>query len=128
MNKDVWLFPQNSCDMTQFFITLNVFAKLNGISRKENVQQLLMEQHSKMGAYNPYIKKDHYDFSSANHKIDEPRFYGAIYETANRKIHVSAYGELLLKYENEFLKRNKIFIGMLFNIQFDNPYKKNERI
>lgn len=124
MNKDVWLFPQNSCDMTQFFITLNVFAKLNGISRKENVQQLLMEQHSKMGAYNPYIKKDHYDFSSANHKIDEPRFYGAIYETANRKIHVSTYGELLLKYENEILKRNKIFIGMLFNIQFDNPYKK----
>lgn len=124
MNRDVWLFPQNSCDMKQFFITLNVFAKLNGISRKDNVQQLLMEQQSKMGAYNPYIKKDHYDFSSANHKIDEPRFYGAIYETANRKIHVSTYGELLLKYENDIIKRNKVFTGMLFNIQFDNPYKK----
>lgn len=124
MNRDVWLFPQNSCDINQFFITLNVFGKLNGISRKENVQQLLMEQHSKMGAYNPYIKKDFYDFSSANHKIDEPRFYGAIYETANRKIHVSSYGELLLKYEQDEVKRNKVFIGMLFNIQFDNPYKK----
>lgn len=124
MNKDVWLFPQNSCSMDQFFITLNVFGKLNGISRKENVQQILMEQHSKMGAYNPYIQKDHYDFSSANHKIDEPRFYGAIYETANRKIHVSTYGELLLKYECDIVKRNKVFVGMLFNIQFDNPYKK----
>ena len=125
-NKEVWLFPQNSCSMKQFFITLNVFGKLNGISRKENVQQLLMEQHFKKGTYNPYIEKDHYDMSSANHKIDEPRFYGAIYETANRKIHVSTYGELLLKYENEIDKRNKIFIGMLFNIQFDNPYKKME--
>lgn len=124
MNRDVWLFPQNSCDINQFFITLNVFGKLNGISRKENVQQLLMEQYSKMGAYNPYIKKDFYDFSSANHKIDEPRFYGAIYETANRKIHVSSYGELLLKYEHDEIKRNKVFIAMLFNIQFDNPYKK----
>lgn len=123
-NREVWLFPQNSCNMKQFFITLNVFAKLNGISRKENIQQLLMEQHSKQGVYNPYIEKDHYDMSSANHKIDEPRFYGAIYETANRKIHVSTYGELLLKYENELEKRNKVFIGMLFSIQFDNPYKK----
>lgn len=124
MNRDVWLFPQNSCNIKQFFITLNVFGKLNGISRKENVQQLLMEQHSKMGTYNPYVKKNFYDFSSANHKIDEPRFYGAIYETANRKIHVSSYGELLLKYEQDEIKRNKVFIGMLFNIQFDNPYKK----
>lgn len=126
LNKEVWLFPQNSCSMDQFFITLNTFGKLNGISRKENVQQLLMEQHSKQGLYNPYIEKDHYDLSSANHKIDEPRFYGAIYETANRKIHVSTYGELLLKYENELEKRNKVFIGMLFSIQFDNPYKKME--
>ena len=70
MNRDVWLFPQNSCNIKQFFITLNVFGKLNGISRKENVQQLLMEQHSKMGTYNPYVKKNFYDFSSANHKID----------------------------------------------------------
>ena len=124
MNKDVWLFPQNSCNVDQFFITLGVFAKLNGISRKENIHQLLMEQHSKHGVYNPYVKKDFYDLSSANHKIDEPRFYGAIYETANRKIHVSSYGELLLKYENNEIKRNKVFIGMLFNIQFDNPYKK----
>ena len=124
MNKDVWLFPQNSCNMKQFFITLNVFGKLNGISRKENVQQLLLDQHSKMGAYKPYIKKDYYDFSSANHKIDEPRFYGAIYETSNKKIHVSSYGELLLKYEQDEVKRNKVFIGMIFSIQFDNPYKK----
>ena len=123
-NKEVWLFPQNSCNMQQFFITLNVFGKLNGISRKDNIQQLLMEQHSKQGVYNPYIEKDYYDMSSANHKIDEPRFYGAIYETANRKIHVSTYGELLLKYEQEIEKRNKVFIGMLFTIQFDNPYKK----
>lgn len=123
-NKEVWLFPQNSCSIEQFFITLNVFGKLNGISRKENVQQLLMEQHAKQGTYNPYIEKDHYDLSSANHKIDEPRFYGAIYETANKKIHVSTYGELLLKYETEIEKRNKVFIAMLFNIQFDNPYKK----
>ena len=123
-NKEVWLFPQNSCSMKQFFTTLNVFAKLNGISRNENIQQILMEQHSRKGLYNPYIPKDHYDNSSANHKIDEPRFYGAIYETANRKIHVSTYGELLLKYENEIDKRNKVFIGMLFSIQFVNPYKK----
>ena len=124
LNNNVWLFPQNSCNMKQFFTTLNTFAKLNGISRTENVQQLLMEQHSKEGLYNPYIEKEHYDLSSANHKIDEPRFYGAIYETANKKIHVSSYGELLLKYEKDIEKRNKVFIGMLFNIQFDNPYKK----
>lgn len=127
-NKEVWLFPQNSCNMKQFFITLNVIAKLNGISRKENIQQLLMEQHSKNGTYNPYIEKDHYDISSANHKIDEPRFYGAIYETANKKIHVSTYGELLLKYEDKIEKRNKVFIGMLFSIQFDNPYKKMDTL
>lgn len=124
LNKEVWLFPQNSCNINQFFITLNWFGNLNGISRKENVQQLLMEQHSKKGTYNPYIKKNRYDCSSANHKIDEPRFYGAIYETPNRKIHVSSYGELLIKYENEIEKRNKVFVGMLFSIQFDNPYKK----
>lgn len=124
MNKNVWLFPQNSCSLNQFFITLNVFAKLNGISRKENVTQVLMREHSKLGAYNPYIQKDYYDLSSANHKIDEPRFYGAIYETPNKKIHVSSYGELLLKYERDEIKRNKVFIGMIYNIQFCNPYKK----
>lgn len=124
MNKDVWLFPQNSCNMQQFFITLKVFGELNGIKRDRDVQQTLMKRQSIHGMYNPYIKKDHYDISSANHKIDEPRFYGAIYETSNKKIHVSSYGELLLKYENNIIKRNKIFIAMLCNIQFDNPYKK----
>ena len=124
MNKNVWLLPQNSCSMEQFLTTLSTFQKLNGVSRDKNVQQILMEQHSKKGLYNPYIKKDHYDLSSANHKIDEPRFYGAIYETANKKIHVSTYGELLMKYQDDQVKRNKVFIGMLYSIQFDNPYKK----
>lgn len=124
MNKDVWLFPQNSCNIDQFFLTLNLFGKLNGISRNDNIQSILMEEHSKNGTYNPYINKPNYDMSSANHKIDEPRFYGAIYETSNKKIHVSSFGELLIKYSDDIIKRNKIFIGMLFNIQFDNPYKK----
>ena len=109
MNKNVWLLPQNSCSMEQFLTTLSTFQKLNGVSRNKNVQQILMEQHSKKGLYNPYIKKDHYYLSSANHKIDEPRFYGAIYETANRKIHVSTYGELLMKYQDDQVKRNKVF-------------------
>lgn len=123
-NKNVWLFPQNSCNINQFFITLNLFSKLNGIKRNNNIQQLLMKEHSLKGTYKPYIKKDHYDLSSANHKIDEPRFYEAIYETSNKKIHLSSYGELLLKYKEDIKTRNKVFIGMLFTIQFNNPYKK----
>ena len=127
MNRDVWLFPQNSCNMEQFFVTLKLFGQLNGIDRKMNVQQILMEQHSKNGVYRPYsVHNLGYDMSSANHKIDEPRFYGAIYETTNKKIHVSTYGELLIKYSNDIEKRNKIFFAMLYNIQFDNPYKKME--
>ena len=126
MERTDWLFPQNSCDMTQFFITLRTFANLNGISRKNNIQQILMEEHSKLGKYNPYISKENHDMSSANHKIDEPRFYGAIYETPNKKIHVSSFGELLLKYEDDISKRNKVFISMLFTVQFYNPYKKLE--
>ena len=124
-NKSVWLFPQNACNIKQFFLTLNFFGKLNGISREENVSKVLIEQHSKKGTYNPHVK-GHNDISSANHKIDEPRFYGAIYETPNKKIHVSTYGELLLKYEKDIEKRNKIFIGMLFTIQFVNPYKNKK--
>ena len=124
MDREDWLFPQNSSDIEQFFITLRTFANLNGISRKDNIQQILMEEHSKQGKYNPYIEKNHHDLSSANHKIDEPRFYGAIYETPNKKIHVSSYGELLLKYENDIVKKNKVFIAMLCIVQFYNPYKK----
>ena len=124
MNNNAWLIPQNSCSMEQFFVTLGTFQKLNGVQRDKNIQQVLMQELKSRGLYNPYIIKDHFDISSANHKIDEPRFYGAIYETANKKIHVSTYGELLLKYENDVLKRNKVFIGMIYNIQFDNPYKK----
>ncbi len=128
MNRDVWLFPQNSCDIEQFFVTLKLFGQLNGINRKMNIQQILMEQHSKSGTYHPYSEQlVGYDMSSANHKIDEPRFYGAIYETTNKKIHVSTYGELLIKYANDVEKRNKIFLSMLYNIQFDNPYKKMEK-
>lgn len=119
-----WLFPQNSCNIEQFFTTLEVFAKLNGINRNLDMQQTLMKAQHEKGLYNPYIEKDKYDLSSANHKIDEPRFYGAIYETPNKKIHVSSYGELLLKYKDDKNKRNKVFISMLYNIQFDNPYKK----
>lgn len=126
MNKTVWLFPQNSCNINQFFLTLKVFGKLNGIDRGKNMQQELMDIYAKNGLYNPYVEKDHYDTSSANHKIDEARFYGAIYETSNRKIHVSSYGELLIKYIDDFEKRNKVFIAMLYSIQFNNPYKKME--
>ena len=97
---------------------------MNGISRKDNIQNILLDKHVKAGTYKPYIDRDYFDQSSANHKIDEPRFYGAIYETSNKKIHVSSYGELLLKYESDELKRNKVFISMIFSIQFDNPYKK----
>lgn len=123
-NKDVWLFPQNSCNINQFFLTLKFFDKMNGINRKNNLHENLMKNHFENGLYNPYIVKEKFDVSSANHKIDEPRFYGAIYETPNKKIHVSSYGELLLKYENDLINRNKIFIAMLFNLQFDNPVKK----
>lgn len=119
-----WLFPQNSCDMKQFFITLDLISRLNGISRKSNIQELLMTEQYNNGAYNPQIKEGTFDISSANHKIDEPRFYGAIYETPNKRLHVSTYGELLLKYMDDKIKQRKVFIGMLYNIQFDNPYKK----
>lgn len=123
-DKNVWLFPQNSCNVEQFFTTLDFFAELNGITRSKDVQQTLMDEHVVKGIYNPYIKKDHHDTSSANHKIDEPRFYGAIYETPNKKIHVSTHGELLLRYRDDIKKRNKVFIAMICNIQFDNPYKR----
>ena len=119
-----WLFPQNSCNVEQFFTTLEVFSQLNGVDRGMDIQQKLMKAQFEKGLYNPYIEKKDYDLSSANHKIDEPRFYGAIYETPNKKIHVSSYGELLLKYKADIIKRNKVFISMLYNIQFDNPYKK----
>lgn len=125
MNKDVWLFPQNACNKEQFLLTIEILEKLNGIDRDKKLQELLMKKQSEKGIYNPY-KKETFDISSANHKIDEPRFYGAIYETPNKKIHVSSYGKLLLKYKEDNLKRNKVFIGMLYNIQFDNPYKKME--
>lgn len=126
MNKNVWLLPQNSGNMQQFFTTLKMFGEMNGISREYGLTQTLMKYQSMCGLYNPYIAKSHYDVSSANHKIDEPRFYGAIYETSNKKIHVSSYGELLLKYMDDVKKRNMIFIAMLYSVQFNNPYKKME--
>ena len=100
MNKDVWLFPQNACNKEQFLLTIEILEKLNGVDRDKKLQEILMKKQSEKGNYNSY-KKEAFDVSSANHKIDEPRFYGAIYETPNRKIHVSSYGELLLKYEKD---------------------------
>ena len=31
MNKNVWLLPQNSGNMQQFFTTLKMFGEMNGI-------------------------------------------------------------------------------------------------
>ena len=125
MNKNVWLFPQNSCDIDQFFNTLTTLQQLNGINRKDGVQEAIMKKQIKDGVYNPYGKHSSgYDMSSANHKIDEPRFYGAIYETPNGKIQMSNYGQLLLKYKDNIIKRNKIFLSMFSNVQFINPYKE----
>lgn len=121
----MWLFPQHSCDMEQFFETLKIFEELNGKFKDSSMQQNILKLLIGKGLYNPYVevKNNTYDQSTANHKIDEVRFYGGIYETANHKLHLSTYGELLLKYQDDILKRNKIFVSMLFNLQFPHPNK-----
>lgn len=121
----MWLFPQHSCDMEQFFATLKIFEELNGKFKDTTMQQSILKLLIKKGLYNPYVEVQNniYDQSTANHKIDEVRFYGGIYETANHKLHLSTYGELLLKYKDDEIKRNKIFISMLFNLQFPHPNK-----
>ena len=121
----MWLFPQHSCDLNQFFGTLKLFEKMNGKIKNHNLQQNLLKLLQEDKLYNPYVevKNNVYDQSTANHKIDEVRFYGGIYETTNHKLHISTHGELLLKYQTNEIKRNKIFLSMLFNLQFPHPNK-----
>ena len=84
----MWLFPQHSCDMEQFFETLKIFEELNGKFKDSSMQQNILKLLIGKGLYNPYVevKNNTYDQSTANHKIDEVRFYGGIYETANHKL------------------------------------------
>ena len=126
----MWLFPQHSCDMKQFFETLKLFEDLNGKIKDHHLQQNLLKSLRSKKLYNPYVevKNNIFDQSTANHKIDEIRFYGGIYETSNHKLHLSTYGELLLKYQENELKRNKIFLSMLFNLQFPHPNKNTRDI
>ena len=120
----MWLFPQHSCDIEQFFATLKMFEDLNGKVKNFTLQQKLLKQLENKNLYNPYVEvTNNYDTSTANHKIDEVRFYGGIYETTNHKLHLSTFGELLLKYQGDIVKRNKIFLSMLFNLQFPHPNK-----
>lgn len=121
----MWLFPQHSCDLEQFFATLKIFEELNGKIKNHDMQQNILKLLKNNNLYNPYVevKNNIFDQSTANHKIDEVRFYGGIYETTNHKLHLSTYGELMLKYQNDIVKRNKIFLSMLFNLQFPHPNK-----
>ena len=120
----MWLFPQHSCDINQFFATLKIFEDMNGKIKDFSLQQNLLRLLKNKNLYNPQtVLNNVFDQSTANHKIDEVRFYGGIYETTNHKLHLSTYGELLLKYQNDLIKRNKIFIAMLFNLQFPHPNK-----
>lgn len=121
----MWLFPQHSSNIEPFFETLQIFSDLNGIKKDGSVQQNFLKIMVDRGLYSPNIIQSYgFDTSTANHKIDEVRFYGGLYETSGGKIHISSYGELLLKYKEDELRRNKIFISMIFNIQYPNPYKK----
>ncbi|MDD2376977.1 MAG: hypothetical protein PHD15_06260 [Clostridia bacterium] len=121
----MWLFPQHSSNIDPFFETLQIFSDLNGIKKDGSIQQNFLKIMIERGMYSPNtIQSYGFDTSTANHKIDEVRFYGGLYETSGRKIHISSYGELLLKYRKDELKRNKIFLSMIFNIQYPNPYKR----
>ena len=103
----MWLFPQHSCDINQFFGTLKIFEDMNGKIKDFSLQQNLLKLLKNKNLYNPQviINDSIYDQSTANHKIDEVRFYGGIYETTNHKLHLSTYGELLLKYQDDLVKR-----------------------
>ena len=68
----MWLFPQHSCDINQFFATLKIFEDMNGKIKDFSLQQNLLRLLKNENLYNPQtVLNNVFDQSTANHKIDE---------------------------------------------------------
>ena len=119
----MWTIPKHCKDIKQYKKTLDLFKAKKGEEIDELGREEIMKGLEEWGVFKPR-KENTYNKATYGHKILDPHFYGMLYRgKCNGKVHISANGDLLSKYWDDFEKRRKIFLSMIMNIQFPNPAK-----
>jgi len=118
-----WILSRHTSDLGLLIqVSLLLKKGRNGISAddKDRVATLMR----KSGTYNP--RYCDINQSTIDSKINQMAFYMFGYKD-NRKFLFSPLGNLFLKYKEDSVKRNKIFLTMLWGLQYRHPHSKTDR-
>jgi type II restriction enzyme len=87
----------------------------------------MLEDLERVGLYNPRFSGAKQ--STLDSKINQLAFYMFGYKTkinGKNKFLFSPLGNLLLKHKNDEIKRDKIFLTMLWGLQYNHPHSKTD--
>lgn len=120
----MWIMPKHSKDIKRFMSVLIMLRESMGEKRDIRKNNAYLENLKNEELYKPTTGKERGKRATADHKIKlNNEFYGTAYEE-NDNTFMTAYGILLTDHIGEEEKIAKIFLTMLFQIQFPNPSKR----
>jgi len=121
-----WIISRHTRDM-DLLIKVALLIKKYQSTINEDDKIKILKELEKAHIYSPRFgasKK-----STLNSKINQLAFYMFGYKIkikGENKFLFSPLGNLLLKYKDDKIKRNKIFLTMLWGLQFNHPHSKTD--
>jgi len=121
-----WIISRHTKSM-DLLIEVALLIKKYQHTINEHDKNEILKELEKAKIYSPRFGNS--KKSTLNSKINQLAFYMFGYKTninGESKFLFSPLGNLLLKYKNEVYKRNKIFLTMLWGLQFTHPHSKTD--
>ncbi len=121
-----WIISRHTRDM-DLLIEVALLIKKYQSTINEDDKIKILKELEKAKIYSPRFGNS--KKSTLNSKINQLAFYMFGYKTkinGENKFLFSPLGNLLLKYKDDKNKRNKIFLTMLWGLQFNHPHSKTD--
>ena len=129
INRKKWILYRHTKDfhkLCEVAKLLKSYSK-TGISKKERTKLNLKLRE--LGAYNE--RNPELPLDAINHKINQLSFYMFGYQSnieGRDRFLFSPLGNLLLKYLDDKEKASKIFLAMLWGLQYQHPHSSTDKI
>jgi len=124
--KDKWIISRHTSDMNLLLkVALLIKKYQSTISEKD--KNLILDELEKAKIYTPRFQEA--KKSTLDSKINQLAFYMFGYKTkisGENKFLFSPLGNLLLKYKDDATKSSKVFLTMLWALQFTHPHSQTD--
>lgn len=123
IERDKWILYRHTSDLSVVVKLAGLIKNLSNGGISKDSQKELQDRLADLGLYNE--RNPDRPLDAINHKINTLCFYMFGYKdtsSSKQKFIFSPLGNLYLKNKDEAVKRSKIFLSMLWAVQFAHPH------